>query len=69
MYAKVSDASVLCRLLDDKGLAYEIKGDNTLTVRGDITLTVMNELSKEAGCELLEFNYADTSLEGYCLKC
>lgn len=68
VYAKVSDVSVLCRLLDDKGLAYEIKGDNTLTVRGDITLTVMNELSKEAGCELLEFNYADTSLEGYFIN-
>jgi ABC-2 type transport system ATP-binding protein len=68
VYAKVSDDSVLCRLLDDKGLAYEIKGDNTLTVRGDITLTVMNELSKEAGCELLEFNYADTSLEGYFIN-
>lgn len=68
VYAKVSDASVLCRLLDDKGLAYEIKGDNTLTVRGDITLIVMNELSKEAGCELLEFNYADTSLEGYFIN-
>ena len=49
-------------------MRYEIKGDNTLTVRGDITLTVMNELSKEAGCELLEFNYADTSLEGYFIN-
>jgi len=66
--AKVSDASALCKLLDDKGFAYEIKDDNTLTVRDDITLTVMNELSKEAGCELLEFNYADTSLEGYFIN-
>ena len=66
--AKVSDASVLCRLLDDKGFSYEIKGENSLAVRGNITLTVMNELAKEAGCELLEFNYADTSLEGYFIN-
>jgi ABC-2 type transport system ATP-binding protein len=66
--AKVSDTSALCRLLDDKGLKYEIKGNNSLTVMGDITLTAMNELTEEAGCELLEFNYADTSLEGYFIN-
>ncbi len=66
--AKVSDASMLCKLLDDKGFAYEIKDENNLAVRGEITLTVMNELAKEAGCELLEFNYADTSLEGYFIN-
>ena len=66
--AKVSDASVLCKLLDDKGFAYEIKGDNQLVVKGEITLTAMNELAEEAGCELLEFNYADTSLEGYFIN-
>ena len=66
--AKVSDASVLCKLLDDKGFAYEIKGDNQLVVKGEITLTAMNELAEEAGCELIEFNYADTSLEGYFIN-
>ena len=66
--ARVSDASSLCNLLDGKGLSYEIKGDNELSIKGDITLTAMNELTKEAGCELLEFNYADTSLEGYFIN-
>lgn len=66
--ARVSDTSSLCNLLDGKGLSYEIKGDNELSIKGDITLTAMNELTKEAGCELLEFNYADTSLEGYFIN-
>lgn len=66
--ARVSDASALCKLLDDKGLSYEINGENELVIKGDITLTVMNELTKEAGCELLEFNFADTSLEGYFIN-
>lgn len=66
--ARVSDTSALCKLLDDKGFEYEIKGENDLTVRGEITLTVMNELASEAGCELLEFNFADTSLEGYFIN-
>ena len=66
--ARVTDASALCKLLDDKGLSYEIKGENELTIKGEITLTVMNELTNEAGCELLEFNFADTSLEGYFIN-
>ena len=66
--ARVSDTSSLCNLLDGKGLSYDIKGDNELSIKGDITLTAMNELTKEAGCELLEFNYADTSLEGYFIN-
>ena len=65
---RVSDTSALCRILDDKGFEYEIKGENELTIRGDITLTLMNELTKEAGCELLEFGFADTSLEGYFIN-
>ena len=66
--ARVSDASALCRLLDDKGFSYEIKGDDELTIKGDITLSVMNELTQEAGCELLEFNFVDTNLEGYFIN-
>ncbi len=66
--ARVSDASALCKVLDDKGFSYEIKGENELVIKGDITLTVMNELTKEAGCELLEFGFADTSLEGYFIN-
>lgn len=66
--ARVSDASVLCRILDDRALPYEISGENELTVRGDITLTAMNELVSKAGCELLEFNFEDTSLEGYFIN-
>ena len=66
--ARVSDTTALCKLLDDKGLEYEIKGDYELSIKGDITLTVMNELTKEAGCELLEFGFADTSLEGYFIN-
>ena len=66
--ARVSDASALCRLLDDKGFAYEIKGEDELTIKGEITLTVMYELTREAGCELLEFNFVDTNLEGYFIN-
>ena len=66
--ARVSDTSVLCRILDDRALPYEISGENELTVRGDITLTAMNELVSKAGCELLEFNFEDTSLEGYFIN-
>ena len=66
--ARVSDTTALSKLLDDKGLEYEIKGDYELSIKGDITLTAMNMLAEESGCELLEFNYADTSLEGYFIN-
>ena len=65
---RVSDTAALCSQLDERGFAYEIKDDNALTIKGDITLTLMNELTDKAGCELLEFGFADTSLEGYFIN-
>ena len=66
--AKVSDTASLCRLLDDNVYQYEISNDNELTIKGDITLTILNGLAEKAGCELVEFNLADTSLEGYFIN-
>ena len=65
---RVSDTAALCSQLDERGFAYEIKDDNALTIKVDITLTLMNELTDKAGCELLEFGFADTSLEGYFIN-
>lgn len=66
--ARVTDPSSLCRELDDKGLEYDIAGDDELTIKGNITLSELNELTKAAGCELIEFNFVDTSLEGYFIN-
>ena len=66
--ARVTDTSVLCKTLDDNNLEYEITGDDELTIKGDITLSELNKLTAEAGCELIEFNYVDTSLEGYFIN-
>ena len=66
--ARVSDTSALCRILDDNGLKYEIAGDDELTIKGDITLSELNKLTTKAGCELIEFNFVDTSLEGYFIN-
>lgn len=66
--AHVTDTSALCKTLDDNNLEYEITGDDELTITGDITLSELNMLTSEAGCELIEFNYVDTSLEGYFIN-
>ena len=66
--ARVTDTSALCKELDDSGLEYEITGDDELTIKGDITLSELNKLTTAAGCELIEFNFVDTSLEGYFIN-
>ena len=66
--ARVSDTSALCKTLDDNGLEYEITGDDELTIKGDITLAELNKITASAGCELIEFNFVDTSLEGYFIN-
>ena len=66
--ARVTDTSALCKTLDDNNLEYEIAGDDELTINGDITLTELNRLTADAGCELIEFNFVDTSLEGYFIN-
>ena len=66
--ARVTDTSALCKTLDDSGLEYEITGDDELTIKGDITLSELNKLTTVAGCELIEFNFVDTSLEGYFIN-
>ena len=66
--ARVTDTSALCKVLDDSSLEYEIKGDDELIINGDISLPELNKLTAEAGCELIEFNYVDTSLEGYFIN-
>ena len=66
--ARVTDTSALCKELDDSGLEYDITGDDELTIKGDITLSELNKLTTAAGCELIEFNFVDTSLEGYFIN-
>ncbi|SCW41521.1 ABC-2 type transport system ATP-binding protein [Ruminococcaceae bacterium YRB3002] len=63
--ARVTNAEAFCRILDDNGLKYELSGDSEFTIDGEITLAKLDSLTQGAGCELLEFNYVDTSLEGY----
>jgi len=68
IHAKVSNAESLCKTLDDNDITYEITGNNELTIEGDITLSSLSNLAAETGCELIEFNHVDTSLEGYFIN-
>ena len=45
-----------------------VEGNSILTIKGDITLSELNKLTTAAGCELIEFNFVDTSLEGYFIN-
>lgn len=65
---EVTDTKALVRVLDAKGLEYEIMSDSTANIYGQINLShLVLALAKES-CELISSHEQDESLENYFIN-
>ena len=66
--ATVSDASKVCKVLDDEGKRYKLISDKKIRIEDEMTLAGMSDIAERCGVELIEFTEHDTSLEGYFIN-
>jgi ABC-2 type transport system ATP-binding protein len=66
--ATVSDASKVCKVLDDEGKRYKLISDKKIRIEDEMTLAGMSDIAGRCGVELIEFTEHDTSLEGYFIN-
>jgi len=64
----VSDVGVLCRILDRKGLDYEVLSDRQADIYGSITVTELALALDREGCEVESMQERDESLENYYIS-
>lgn len=68
LYVEVSDTRLLARMLDSKGLSYDILSDTEANVYGKINLTQLVLALQKVGCEVITSREQDESLESYFIN-
>ena len=66
--ATVSDVKILCRVLDEAGLEYDVLSDTEADIYGSISVTQLTLRLSERGCELNTLRERDESLESYYIN-
>lgn len=65
---EVSDTKVLARILDERGIEYQILSDTQADVYAKIQVTQFALALAEAGCEVISIQEHDESLESYYMS-
>lgn len=68
LYVEVSDTRILARMLDAKGLSYDILSDTEAAIYGKINLTQLVLALQKVGCEVITSREQDESLESYFIN-
>lgn len=68
LYVEVSDTRILARMLDSKGLSYDILSDTEAAIYGKINLTQLVLALQKVGCEVITSREQDESLESYFIN-
>lgn len=65
---EITDTKALARVLDAKGLEYEILSDNTANIYGKINLSQLVLALAKENCEIISSHEQDESLENYFIN-
>ena len=68
LYVKVTNTVSLARVLDEKGLSYDILSDTEANIYGKISLTQLVIALQNVGCEVITSREQDESLESYFIN-
>lgn len=68
LYVEVSDTRLLARMLESKGLSYDILSDTEANIYGKINLTQLVLALQKVGCEVITSREQDESLESYFIN-
>ena len=68
LYVEVTDTMLLARVLDAKGLSYEVLSDTEAYIYGKINLTQLVIALQKVGCEVITSREQDESLESYFIN-
>ncbi len=68
LYVEVSDTMLLARVLDVKGVSYDILSDTAANIYGKISLTQLVMALQKVGCEVITSREQDESLESYFIN-
>lgn len=66
--AEVSDVKTLARILDMKGIAYQVLSKETVEIFDEISITELVHLLEAEGCELFRVSEREATLEYYYIS-
>lgn len=64
----VNNTKALCRVLDQKGVAFDIQSETEANIFGEITVTDFVTALNEEGCEVISMTTREENLESYFMN-